>query len=170
MFFSFFSSKARQKKVKESDFEIRSVPVPALENGQFLFKALAFSADPYLRGAFKTRKGPIVGFIAGVVESSKDDNFPAGMLLGMNALFQTHQVLDAEMLKLTVWWDLTAFLTKENISLGVGAMGMPGATAWGGFLDVIKPKAGETIFVSAATGAVGSLVVQIAANVIGFVI
>ncbi len=50
---------------------------------------------------------------------------------------------------------------------GVGALGMPGATAWGGFFDVLKPQKGETILVSAVTGAVGSLVAQLASKVCG---
>jgi NADPH-dependent curcumin reductase CurA len=154
-------------EVKETDFEILSVSVDsALKPGEVLFKALAFSADPYLRSRFKGAPGSISGFLAGEVVESANDKIEKGSRWGLHGLFQDVQVLNfdsGDLLK----WDLTKFTTRENISLGVGALGMPGATAWGGLLDVIKPVAGETIFVSSATGAVGSLVVQMAAHVVG---
>ena len=53
-------------------------------------------------------------------------------------------------------------MTADTISLGIGLLGMPGATAYGGLLDVLRPNAGETIFISAASGAVGSLVGMLA--------
>jgi hypothetical protein len=152
----------------EDDFEIKNVSVPDLHEGDILFRALAMSADPYLRSGFKTGPiGMISGFIAGRVEESKNPNFKKGSLWGTRLLFQTVQVISAETLKGLLMWDLSPYCTEATISLGVGALGMPGATAWGGLLDVIKPKKGETIFVSAATGAVGSLVVQIASRVVG---
>jgi NADPH-dependent curcumin reductase CurA len=54
-------------------------------------------------------------------------------------------------------WRLDS-LSEDNISYGIGVLGMPGSTAYGGLIDVLKPLKGETIFISAASGAVGSLV------------
>ena len=57
-------------------------------------------------------------------------------------------------------WNLTDYITESQISYGIGVLGMPGATAYGG-IDVLRPVKGETIFISAAAGAVGGLEVKI---------
>jgi NADPH-dependent curcumin reductase CurA len=57
---------------------------------------------------------------------------------------------------------LTGLLDESEITLGLGLIGMPGATAYGGLLDILRPNEGETIFISAASGAVGSLVGMLA--------
>ena len=62
---------------------------------------------------------------------------------------------------------LTGLVEPNQISHGIGAMGLTGATAYGGLIDVLRPSAGETIWISGACGAVGSLVGQIAKNVFG---
>ncbi len=69
-------------------------------------------------------------------------------------------------------WKLTDYISESQISYGIGVLGMPGATAYGGLVDTLRPLKGETIFVSAAAGAVGGLVGQLAkalydCNVIG---
>jgi len=69
-------------------------------------------------------------------------------------------------------WKLTDYISESQISLGIGILGMPGAAAYGGLVDTLRPLKGETIFVSAAAGAVGGLVGQLAkalydCNVIG---
>ena len=53
---------------------------------------------------------------------------------------------------------LTGLISEDQISLGVGALGMPGSTAYGGLIDILKPQKGETLWVSGAAGAVGSMV------------
>lgn len=58
-------------------------------------------------------------------------------------------------------------MKEEEISYGVGVLGMPGSTAYGGLIDVLKPNTGETIFVSGAAGAVGSMVGQLAKSLYG---
>jgi NADPH-dependent curcumin reductase CurA len=62
-------------------------------------------------------------------------------------------------------WKLTGLIDENDIGLGIGILGMPGSTAYGGLIDVLRPNKGETIFISAASGAVGSLVGMIAKNI-----
>ena len=64
-------------------------------------------------------------------------------------------------------WKLPSFLNEATITRGVGVLGMPGATAYGGLIDVLRPVQGETILVTAASGAVGALVGQIAKHQYG---
>ena len=59
-------------------------------------------------------------------------------------------------------WKLTDYITEDKISYGIGVLGMPGATVYGGLCDTLRPQQGETIFVSAASGAVGGMVGQLA--------
>jgi NADPH-dependent curcumin reductase CurA len=87
-----------------------------------------------------------------------------GDLIGASLPFSTYQIVSAETLGKTPNWKLTGHLDDSNITLGIGLLGMPGCTAWGGVLEVLRPKEGETIFISAAAGAVGSLVGMLAKN------
>jgi len=64
-------------------------------------------------------------------------------------------------MKTTLMWKLTDYINESQISLGIGVLGMPGATAYGG-IDTLRPEKGQTIFISAAAGAVGGLVGQLA--------
>ena len=84
--------------------------------------------------------------------------------------FVTVQMLTASQLKETLMWKLTGIVDREQLSLGLGILGMPGSTAYGGLLDVLAAKKGETLWVSAAAGAVGSMVGQIAKNVVGMTV
>jgi len=162
------------------------VDVGSLEEGGILLRSLVMSVDPYLRGGLKNRNGAnttgeriMRGFVAGRVEESKSGKYAKGDLVGCSANFSTLQILSAEAIAATLIWKLPDMVTEENVSLGVGALGMPGSTAYGGLIDVLRPtKAKEadeadqtqqkqTLFVSAASGAVGSLVGQIAKNVYG---
>lgn len=129
--------------------------------GEIRLEARVLSADPYLRGGCKTKKAgeAMAGFVAGVVVESKAAKFPVGSLVGTSANFATDQIVDTTK---TVIWDLTPHIDESQISLGIGVLGMPGSTAYGGFIDVLRPKEGETLWVSAAGGAVGSLVGQLA--------
>jgi NADPH-dependent curcumin reductase CurA len=86
-------------------------------------------------------------------------------LFGAERPLTTVQAITGDELKKIMLWKLTDCITEDEISLGVGILGMPGATAYGGTVDVLRPKEGETLFVSAACGAVGSMVGQIAKNV-----
>lgn len=81
--------------------------------------------------------------------------------------FQQFKSSKKETFTKTIVWKLTGFITENEISLGVGILGMPGSTAYGGLIDVLRPNKGETIFISAAAGAVGSLVGMLAKQLYG---
>lgn len=159
-------------------FRIEESTVKSIENeGDILVQVLVMSADPYLRGGIKsTRTGmttvspgsPMKGFIAGKIVESKNEKWPVGRLIGASLPFSTVQVVPAALLAQTIAWDLTPHLNEDQISLGLSILGMPGATAYGGLKDVLRPtKEGETLFVSGAAGAVGGMVGQLAKNVFG---
>ena len=153
-----------------------------LVEGGVLLQVLVMSADPYLRSGCKdeAKGGPLpktmIGFVAGKVLASKRTDFAAGDLFGASLPFTTVQILDAEAAQTTLMWKLSGEhgVTEETISHGIGVLGMPGSTAYGGLLDVLRPEKGaaaagkpETLWVSASGGAVGGMVAQIAKNVIG---
>ena len=117
-----------------------------------------------------TGETAMTGFVAGrVVQSQGNADWQEGDFIGGAMDFATVQVLTRERLASTIVWKLTGYVDEESVSLGVGALGMPGATAYGGLVDVLRPQKGkgETLFVSSAAGAVGSLVGQIAKSVYG---
>lgn len=156
-----------------SNFSIVTTPVNThVPRGGLLLQALVFSADPYLRMQLKTgvgRRGqPMEGFIAGRVLVSRRQGWQAGDLFGGSFPFSTVQVVTAEQIaKPGSLFKLTGLIDESKISYGVGVLGMPGATAYGGLTDILRPQRGETIWVSGAAGAVGGLVGQIAKNVFG---
>ena len=98
---------------------------------------------------------PMYGFTAGkVVSAAEGANTKEGCFVGLRGSPFASFVLLSEC---SGHWDLTGKVDEKNIGLGVGALGMPGATAFGG-LEVLDIKEKETVFVSSAAGAVGSLV------------
>jgi len=137
--------------------------------GGLLLRAQYFSADPYLRGHVRSGRpssispgSPIRGFISGRVEASTIDGWKEGDLFGASLPFSTVQIVSLQTLRSTAMWKLTEFINESQLSLGLGVLGMPGATAYGGLMDVLRPIKGETILVTAASGAVGQLVGQLA--------
>ena len=137
-----------------------------------LVQALWLSADPYQRSAMRAdRPGAkqvgeaLTGFLSGVVLASRSAAWAAGDLFGASLPLATVQVVSAEALARTVMWRLTGLCSEGELSLGVGLLGMPGATAWGGLLKVLRPEKGQALLVTAASGAVGQLVGQIARHV-----
>jgi len=149
----------------EDIFKIETHPIPQPSDGELLAKTLFISVDPYLRGRFSERLSyapsyelgkVIVGFIVAEVVESKNEKFPVGSVITTVGPFSEYFV--------TTGKDWRIVDPKIPASLHVGALGMPGLTAYFGLLDIATPKAGETIVVSGAAGAVGSLVGQIAKN------
>jgi len=141
------------------------------DNG-ILIKILVMSADPYLRGRIKApgdgniAAGEVMaGFVGGKVLKSANSKWVEGDLFGAHLPFATVQLLTGDVLAKTLMWKLTDMITEDNISYSIGILGMPGATAYGGLVDVLRPKPSETIFISAASGAVGGLVGQMSKQI-----
>jgi NADPH:quinone reductase len=148
---------------KESDFSLVNAPLPAVRDGQVLVKTVYLSVDPYMRGRItgvRTYADPVnvgdvmVGGTVGQVVDSKASGFAAGDFVNGYWGWQEYAVVDAKPL-----FKLDPKIAPVSTSLGV--LGMPGMTAYFGLLDICKPQAGETVVVSGAAGAVGSLVGQI---------
>lgn len=158
-------------------FDTQESALPDLEGeveGSIQVRITAMSADPYLRMRIKTSSAfgnvqpgeAMSGFVVGKVVGSKgNSSWAVGDLFGGNLPYSTVQNLTPDDLKVNLLWKLTGILSEEELTLGLGLLGMPGSTAYGGLFDVLAAKQGETIFVSAAAGAVGSLVGMLAKNV-----
>ncbi|HXX43381.1 MAG TPA: NADP-dependent oxidoreductase [Candidatus Acidoferrales bacterium] len=149
---------------KESDFILVEAPIPALASGQLLVRSTFLSVDPYMRGRMtgvRTYADPVnigqimVGGTVGKVVQSLNPQFQPGDVVSGYWGWQEYVTSDGKGLQ-----KLDTKLAPPSTALGV--LGMPGMTAYFGFLDICKPKAGETVLVSGAAGAVGSLVGQIA--------
>lgn len=147
-----------------------------LGDGSILVELRAVSADPYIRLGIKsgsaglghtTPNNPIIGFVVGQVLSSRNSAWQDGDLFGAQLPFVTYQTISSQELLEGTFWKLSGLLTESNLTYGLGVMGMPGATAYGGITGILQPKESETIFISAASGAVGGLVGQIAKHVYG---
>jgi NADPH-dependent curcumin reductase CurA len=150
--------------VNEGNFRLESAPVPQPKEGEVLVKNLWLSLDPYMRGrmndvksyAAKQEIGEVmIGGTAGEVIASKNPKFAVGdQVVGMLG-WQEYACSDGKGLN-------KADASRVPLSAYLGVLGMPGVTAWVGLLEHCQPKAGETVVVSAASGAVGSVVGQIA--------
>lgn len=151
-------------QVKASDFEWRETPVPVPGDGEFLVHNQYLSLDPTNRAwmnAAPTYLPPIAigdvmrGIAVGVVEQSRHPQFPDGTLVQGLLGWQDYAVTDGA--------GLTRLPSLPNlpVTAHLGLFGIIGPTAYFGLLDIGQPKAGETLVVSAAAGAVGSLVGQI---------
>lgn len=162
-------------KAKREDFEIVEVELPPIKNGEILVKTEWISVDAYLRifGGLFTPPYDQFGYQVGVVLESKDPRFPTGSRVVSHKGWCDHSIINASekpSIMDTVY--KLPNLKDLPVSLGVGAVGMHGATAYFAFLEICKPKAGETVVITGAAGAVGTLVGQIAkikgCKVIGF--
>ena len=144
-----------------SNFKFVSHETPALHDGQVLVRHHYLSLDPYMRGRMNEGKSyaapqplgeVMIGGTVGEVVESRHSKFAAGdKVVGMGG-WQQYSVVDANQLGAVRKVDTT----HVPLSHYLGAVGMPGVTAWYGLVKIIEPKAGETVVVSAATGAVGS--------------
>ena len=154
-------------------FRRESVALPAPADGQLLIRSLYLSLDPYLRPRMTELRSytppfeidqPLTGGSIGEVMESRNPKFAKGdIVLGMMN-WATYTVHDGKGLRKI---DPQA----APLSANLGVLGMPGFTAWYGMTQICKPKEGETVFVSAATGAVGQVAGQLAkiagAHVVG---
>ena len=150
--------------VTEANFRIETVPVAKPKDGEILVKNLWLSLDPYMRGRMNDTKSyaakqeigeVMVGGTVGEVIESKNPKFAVGdQVVGMLGWQQYGTTAGVGLNKIDA--------SRAPMSAFLGVLGMPGVTAWVGLLDICQPKAGETVVVSAASGAVGSVVGQIA--------
>jgi hypothetical protein len=149
---------------KPSDFDLVESPVPTPKDGEVLTRTIYLSLDPYMRGRISGLRSyaqsvepgqVIVGGTVGEVLESKHAGVARGdIVLGYDG-WQSHAVSQGGGLR-------KLDPKQAPISTALGVLGMPGMTAYVGLLDIGRPKAGETVVVSAASGAVGSAVGQIA--------
>ena len=144
-----------------SNFALVSSDTPALQAGQVLVRHHYLSLDPYMRGRMNDAKSyaqpqplgqPMLGGTVGEVVESLDPKFAVGdKVIGMGG-WQEYSVVDTSVPGALRKVDTT----HVPLSAYLGAVGMPGVTAWYGLVKIIAPKAGDTVVISAATGAVGS--------------
>jgi NADPH-dependent curcumin reductase CurA len=149
---------------RAEDFELVEDTVPAPGPGEVLTRTIWLSIDPYMRGRLADRPSyapPVqigevmTGENVGEVVASSDPGFAPGDVVRGSRGWQTHSLSPA------------AALTKLDrhgppLSAHLGVLGMPGTTAYSGMKDIGQPKSGETVVISAASGAVGSVAGQLA--------
>lgn len=150
----------------DDNFELVEKPIPDIGPGQLLIRNVWMSVDPYMRGRMMDRKSYVPPFqvgealdggSVGQVVASRHDGYSEGdYVCGFaSGGWREYWVSDGTMLQ-----KVDPNLAPLQSYLGV--LGMPGLTAYSSFLRIGQPKEGETVFVSAAAGAVGSVVCQIA--------
>ncbi len=150
--------------VKAEDFRLESMPLPTAKDGEVLVKNHWLSLDPYMRGRISDAKSYVppvaigavmVGQTVGEVVESNHPGFKAGDHVLTSLGWQTHGVAKAA--------EISKVEAKAGVPLSyyLGVLGMPGLTAYFGLYEIGHPRAGNTLVVSAATGAVGSVVGQL---------
>ena len=151
-------------KPQPDDFSLVDASVPVPEEGQVLCKTIYLSLDPYMRGRMNDSKSyadPVkinevmTGGTVGQVLKSRSTNFQQGDIVYGYGGWQDYWASEGKALR-----KIDPELAP--ISTATGVLGMPGVTAYTGFLNIGQPKKGETVVVAAASGAVGSVVGQIA--------
>ena len=157
---------------KREDFDLVEEELPQLQDNEIQFRALFLSVDPYMR-PYTMRMTPpftMIGGSVGVVEQSKNPNFPVGCTIVHTAGWVERGVVNPDAMgKASPSGKLggvkkAADMGSLSKSLLLGVCGMPGNTAYFGLVEVCEAKRGETVVVSGAAGAVGNLVGQIAKN------
>ena len=150
-----------QGEATVGNFRLVATDTPALQDGQVLVRHHFLSLDPYMRGRMNDSKSyaasqalgeVMIGGTVGEVAESRHPKYAVGdKVVGMGG-WQEYSVVDGNAPGALRKVDTT----HVPLSHYLGAVGMPGVTAWYGLVKIIAPKAGETVVVSAATGAVGS--------------
>jgi NADPH-dependent curcumin reductase CurA len=150
--------------VSEQNFKLVESPAPQPKEGEVLVKNLWLSLDPYMRGRMSQQKSYVKGVeigevmtgeTAGEVLESKHPKFKPGDKVTAPSGWQLYCCVKGEQLN-------RVDASKVPLSYFLGCLGMPGRTAYFGTKDILAPKPGETVLVSAASGAVGSVVGQLA--------
>lgn len=155
-----------QGEPSTDNFAKVDVPVPELQEGQVLVRHQFLSLDPYMRGRMNESKSyaepqplntTMIGGTVGVIEQSRHPSFQVGdPVVGMGG-WQRYSVVDVAQPGL-----LRKVDPRLPLSAYLGAVGMPGVTAWYGLTQIMQPQEGQTVTVSAASGAVGGAVGQLA--------
>ena len=150
--------------VRPEHFRLETVPVPEVPDGHLLVRNRFLSLDPYMRGAMNDRKSyrkpqeigaTMVGGTVGEVVASRHPRFALGDVVVGGFGWQEYGLSDGAGLR-------KVDASRVPMQAFLGVAGMPGVTAWVGLNRIIAAKAGETVVVSAASGAVGSVVGQLA--------
>jgi NADPH-dependent curcumin reductase CurA len=153
---------------REDNFRMETVAVPELAAGQVLVRHRYLSLDPYMRGRMSDQKSyaapqPVgevmIGGTVGEVIATRSASFAVGdQVVGMGG-WQDYAVVAADGAAPSI---RKVDTTRIPLQAYLGAVGMPGVTAWYGLNQICEPKSGETVAVSAASGAVGGMVGQLA--------
>ncbi|MDQ0205484.1 NADP-dependent oxidoreductase [Alkalicoccobacillus murimartini] len=148
----------------EHTFSTKEIEIGSPNDNELLVKTLYLSVDPYMRGRMSDAKSYIAPFelnqaisggsIAEVIESNVS-SIPKGTIVSGLLPFQEYVVVKPDQVR-------TLEMHGAPISAALGALGMPGLTAYFGLDDIGKPKEGETVVISGAAGAVGSIAGQLA--------
>ncbi len=150
--------------VSADNFKLIDAAIPVLKDGQVLIRNQWLSLDPYMRGRISDAKSYaqnveigqlMVGGTVGEVIESTSPGFKVGDTVLAATGWQLYAAMNAEQV-------LKINTTQVRPSAYLGILGMPGITAWRGLMEICEPKAGETVVVDAASGAVGSVVGQLA--------
>lgn len=145
-------------------FNIVEADIPSPKDGEVLLRALYLTVDPYMRGRMRDAKSyvapfqlnePLNGGVVAEVEESKSSHFTQGDIVIGHLNWEEYSVVNEKHLR-------KIDPSVAPITTHLGILGMPGQTAYFGLLDIGQPKEGETVVVSGAAGAVGSVVGQIA--------
>ena len=150
--------------VTEDNFTLTEEGVPDIADGQLLVRNIYMSVDPYMRGRMNDTKSYVEPFqigevcqagVVGQIAASKNDDFQEGDYVSGMLGWENFSVSDGTGLRKIV-------KTGAPLSYHLGILGMPGMTAWVGLMKIGEAKPDEQVFVSAASGAVGSVVGQLA--------
>lgn len=151
------------------NFKFVEAPIPQLAEGEVLIRTLYLSVDPYMRGRMSDRKSyvapfvldeVITGGVVGEVVESRAENFQPGDIVTGMLGWQLYSVARADSADMGSIRKVDPRLAPVTTALGV--LGVPGLTAYFGLLDIGQPREGETVVVSGAAGAVGTVVCQLA--------
>ncbi len=149
----------------DADFEVRKRTVPAAGAGEMVCRTIWMSVDPYMRGRMRPDVKSYIppfsldeplsgGAVAEVVESNIPDFSVGDVIVDFVGGWKEYYVSKGEQTQKVV-------PNLAPLPAWLGVLGMPGLTAWAGVTQIMKPKEGETLFVSGAAGAVGSVVCQL---------